>query len=421
MAGAERCRGSLERDPDRQSLAGASDPKRSQSCGRYGPTHSTDRRRGASAGDQAALRTRASAGCSPCDRSEDLRGAEISCRRFGHIRISAAASALTVPRRAANPFATVRSEGALLPPDLLRRIADSDRSLGGLSPTDYHLGPNERLTEAVSRSWNRLIGLWSAFSPTVDRLTNLAEAGTGPTRERWLLPLFFELGFGRLPLAKSELIDAKPYPISHRSNEGIPIHLVGAGIDLDRRTAGVVGAAKMSPHGLVQSLLNRTPSLWGIVSNGRRLRLLRDNASLTRQAYVEFDLERMMGGEAYADFALLWLVCHQSRFEAESPADCWLERWFADTRRQGTRAMDNLRNGVERGLNALGAGFLAEPSNGGLRGRLRSREFSTEDYYRQLLRLVYRMIFLFVADDRDLLHPPDASHQARSLYRNFYS
>ena len=32
------------------------------------------------------------------------------------------------------------------------------------------------------------------------------------------------------------------------------------------------------------------------------LRVLRDNSALTRQAYVEFDLEAMFGGEVYADF-----------------------------------------------------------------------------------------------------------------------
>jgi hypothetical protein len=44
-----------------------------------------------------------------------------------------------------------------------------------------------------------------------------------------------------------------------------------------------------------------------------------------------------------------------------------------------------------------------------------------QDLYRQLLRLVYRLIFLFVAEDRDLLHFPDASDEARSRYARFYS
>jgi hypothetical protein len=55
--------------------------------------------------------------------------------------------------------------------------------------------------------------------------------------------------------------------------------------------------------------------------------LLRDNISLTRQAYVEFDLEAMMAGEAYPDFVLLWLLLHQSRFEAERPDQ--YDLWFS--------------------------------------------------------------------------------------------
>src|SRR5690606_18883529 len=145
--------------------------------------------------------------------------------------------------------------------------------------------------------------------------------------------------------------------------------------------------------------LNRSDdALWGMVSNGLRLRVLRDNASLTRQAYVEFDLEAMMEGEVYADFALLWLVCHQSRIEAERPADCWLERWSKAAAEQGARALDALRDGVKEAISALGRGFLTHRANQTLRARLKSGDLTTQAYYRQLLRLVYRLIFLFVAE-----------------------
>ncbi|MGI6491359.1 MAG: hypothetical protein ACOX0T_02895 [Pelotomaculum sp.] len=48
----------------------------------------------------------------------------------------------------------------------------------------------------------------------------------------------------------------------------------------------------------MQEYLNRSSEhLWGFVSNGFVLRILRDNVSLTRQSYVEFDLQSMMDGE----------------------------------------------------------------------------------------------------------------------------
>src|SRR5207244_11150948 len=122
--------------------------------------------------------------------------------------------------------------------------------------------------------------------------------------------------------------------------ESVPVHLVGAGVSIDRRSAGVSGAARTSPHSLLQEFLNRSEEhLWGMVSNGLRLRILRDNSSLTRQAYVKFDLEAMMNGELYADFALFWLLCHESRVHAEKPQDCWLEKWSKADQDRGTRAL----------------------------------------------------------------------------------
>lgn len=319
-----------------------------------------------------------------------------------------------------NLFTTIRTEGAILPADLLGRISEGDRSVPGLIPTDYHLAKGETVNEAVNRSWNRMLGAWSGFRTALARLQE-GEAGTTETRERWLLPLFQELGYGRLVLSRGIQADGRDYPVSHAWGN-VPIHLVSARVDLDRRTAGVVGAARSSPHSMLQELLNAsTEHQWGFVSNGRLLRILRDNSSLTRQAYVEFDLEAMMDGDVYSDFVMLWLLCHQSRVEGEKKEEWWLERWSRTAQEQGTRALEQLRRGVEEAITVLGRGFLAHPENKALRARLRAGELSGQDYYRQLLRLVYRLLFLFAAEDRDLLLDPKAEREARSLYMDYYS
>lgn len=305
------------------------------------------------------------------------------------------------------PFLTIRAEGALLPVDLLQRVVEG-RDLDGLSPESYHLS-GEKLNEAINRSWNRLLGAWAAFSAGRERLPE-GDAGTSLTREKWLLPLFDELDYGRLQITKAIEMEGKAYAISHGWGE-VPIHLVGCGAELDKRMAGVTGAAKASPHSLVQELLNRSAErLWGFVSNGLRMRLLRDNASLTRQAYLEFDLEAMMNGEVYADFVVLWLTCHQSRLESREQRleNCWLEVWSKSAQERGTRALEGLRDGVQRAIEALGKGFLAHPNNGQMRAALSAGAVSTLDLYRQLLRLVYRLIFLFAAEDRQLLQSPSA-------------
>lgn len=320
----------------------------------------------------------------------------------------------------AQEFQTIRSEGGLLPPDLLRRVIDPRGSLKGTRPEDYGLPQSERLNEVITQSWNRLRRHWGEFRAAAAQLPE-GEAGTGLTNDKWSLPLLRELGFGLLPTSASPEIAGRTYAIS-RFFGSVPIHLVGCGLSLDRRAAGVRGAAGGNPHGLVQEFLNRSPDhLWGIVGNGLRLRVLRDNQALSRQSFLEFDLEAMFSAEAYSDFVLLWLVSHATRFASRDGnriETCWLEEWTKEAEEQGTRALADLRGGVERALQALGEGFSSHPRNLALREALRTGTLKPVDLHGQLLRLVYRLIFLFVAEDRTLegqalLHPRDDSEAAR--------
>lgn len=312
------------------------------------------------------------------------------------------------------------SVGGLLPRDLLDRVAAGDSSLPGVDPTDYGLVPGERLSDAVTRSWNRLQGVWASFREALVAVPD-GEAATALTRERWSRPLFEELGYAGLP-AGGLSVDGKDYPISHLWGAMVPVHLPGAGVRVDRRSPGVAGAARTSPHGLVQEFLNRSDAaLWGMVCNGLVLHLLRDNASMTRQAYVEFDLEAIFDGEAFSDFVLLWLCCHRTRFEGEPAEKCLLEQWTTTAASEGTRALERLREGVEAAITELGEGFIRHPANGGLRDALRAGELPVEEYQRLLLRLVYRLLFLLVAESRDLLLDTEAEETARQRYRSFYS
>src|ERR1700677_1691910 len=97
--------------------------------------------------------------------------------------------------RRQNPFTTVRTEGAILPADLLQRVAGGS-DLDGLTPETYHL-PGERLKEVINDAWNRLTAKWRNFREALGKPPEAAPA-TSVTRERWLLPLFQELGYGRL-------------------------------------------------------------------------------------------------------------------------------------------------------------------------------------------------------------------------------
>ena len=322
--------------------------------------------------------------------------------------------------RRTQDFQTIRSEGGLLPQDLLRRVLDPHSGLPGTTAEDYHLAPGERLNEVITQSWNRLRRHWDEFRQVAANLPAGA-AGTGLTNDKWSLPLLRELGFGFLPVTAGPELDGRTFPIGRFSGP-VPIHLVGCGLSLDRRAAGQRGAAAANPHGLVQEFLNRSDAhLWAVVSNGLRLRVLRDNQALSRQSFLDFDLDAMFSGEVYSDFVLLWLMAHATRFmprDGDRPETCRLEQWTQEAERIGTRALGALRRGVERALAILGAGFTGHPKNEALREALRCGSLTPTGLHEQLLRVVYRLIFLFVAEDRtldgsSLLHPPDDSATAR--------
>ena len=178
-------------------------------------------------------------------------------------------------RRPGERFSAIRTEGGLLPSDLLDQLLQRDAKLEGLNETAYHV-VDVRLHEAITESWTRLGRVWGTFQGAIAGLEN-TDPGTSVTRERWLLPLFQELGYGRLPAARPVEVGGKAYPVSHLWQH-FPVHLVGWNVGLGERTRGVAGAARVSPHGLVQELLSRSSALlWGAVSNGRQFRLLRDN------------------------------------------------------------------------------------------------------------------------------------------------
>ncbi len=191
---------------------------------------------------------------------------------------------------------------------------------------------------------------------------------------------------------------------------------------LDRRSPTLSTDRARSPAFALQDYLNENDAaLWGLVTNGTLIRLMRDNASLTRPAYIEADVASIFTNEDAASFAVLWSLLHRTRFGAAGApvTDCPLERWREAGTREGEVARDRLAAQVEVALKALGSGFLE--ANPDLAARLRSGEVNLTEWFNELLRLVYRLIFLMVAEDRNLLHPDSARPEARKLYAEGYS
>ncbi len=324
--------------------------------------------------------------------------------------------------RTALAFTAVTTVGGLLPADMLLRIAEA-RNLPGTKPADYGLPASVPVRDEAERAWEYLKPLWRELRAALpsDPVTGAPSADpTGRAGSDWLAQLFRKLDFGALTEVGAAGIPAdsdaeKRFPVSHRHGPAL-VHLVPWNQELDKRPA----AGQVPAQSMLQDCLNRTEAhLWAVLTNGRRLRLLRDSSSFATAAYVEFDLEAIFDGELFSEFVLLYCVLHASRFavqEGAAPAGCWLEKWRTEAVTSGARALDQLRQGVQNALTVLGTGFLRHPEN------VRLREDVDPKALRDaLLRLVYRLLFVFVAEDRDALLDPKADKRQREAYERYFS
>jgi len=313
-------------------------------------------------------------------------------------------------------------EGSLLPAEFIHKLLElkADHQ----SAADYGVPPGLNLKDEIGRYWRIAAALWADFKMRCEK------QGANPDKlalSHWLVPLFTRvLGFEAWTPTTGEAVDERRFPLTHKLGT-TPLLLVPHTVDLDKSdTRFAPEGRRRSPHATVQEYLNASHGAqWGVVANGNTLRILRDNPSLTRPAYIEADLARIFEEERYADFVAFWLLAHGTRFDNGADGHhehlSILERWHGQAQETGERALEKLRDGVTNALRQLGNGFLAHPANTELRATLNDNRLATADFFKQLLRLVYRLILLHTAEDRGLLHSPAATPGQRELYARGYS
>lgn len=297
-------------------------------------------------------------------------------------------------------------EGNLIAPAMVARIAspkdDED------TRSSYGIRKGLTIREEISMAFRVGQSHWDEFA----RHQNPSQAAT----QRFVRDFLAET-FGFHDLAPADA------PLSHMAGGRVPIVVAPPGEGLERCSPSLsTDRSRRSPAFALQDWLNgHDHALWGLVTNGASMRLLRDNPSLTRPAHVEADLAVMFANEDASSFTVLWLLMHRSRFGvAGAPAtDCPLEHWRDSGARLGEAARDRLAAQVQQALKVLGSGFLS--ANHSLATQLKSGQLHLPDWFNELLRLVYRLIFLMVAEDRNLLQPTNSKLDARQLYDEGYS
>ncbi len=321
-------------------------------------------------------------------------------------------------------FETATLEGSLFVPDRLEKFAqgalDSELPLrlpAGLAPSDE-----------IGRSFRIATALWKDFS------RRRAQANHRVVTRDFLAKFFrdalgYDLGDPAAPAAPSpdgETLSS-PLPFRLTAPDRFPIFFASHREGLDHAdrffSGGALAPRKRTVTAFAQEFLNaEDSSLWALATDGLRIRLLRDNASLTRPCWLEFDLERILSEERYPDYAVLWRVLYHSRvgLTPDAKSSDW-ETLRKTGIEEGVRVRDKLRDGIATALERLGTGFLRAPGSAALREALDTGALNVEMFRRELLRLAYRLLFLFVAEERDLLHAPEADAAARRRYAAGYS
>jgi len=345
---------------------------------------------------------------------------------------------------------SLRLEGSLFLPDILEKAALGQGRLQ--TEADYGLPKGLKLRDEASRAFQIASAQWRTFAALLDRTdVNPQRASTQFISE--LLRDAF--GYPALAAISGVSVGDRTFPITHVAHAAPSAQSAGAKPlaiviaphnqaldDPDPRFAVQgSGAKRKSPFQLAQEFLNASPGHeWALVSNGRTLRLLRDAATLTRPSYLEVDLQDLLAGQRFVEFGSAWRLLHASRaglldVATDEPAKTappvvWAS-WQQAGQEEGTRVRQGLRRGVTEALVSLGQGFVQHPGNEALRQKLQAGSLKPEQFFAQLLRLVYRFIFLFTTEERGLLpnaaQPGDdeataqARHAAAQLYSDGYA
>ncbi len=175
------------------------------------------------------------------------------------------------------------------------------------------------------------------------------------------------------------------------------------------------GRLKRSLVSLLQDWLNSADqALWGLVFAGDKVRLMRDNASLIRPAWIGWtsalsSVRRCSPTSPPGGCSPTPPVSARGA----PPSDCAVEEWRAEGLKQGETARADLYENVRQALVELGQG--AVEANPALRKKLIDQAALTA-FFEELLRTAYRLIFLAVAEDCDLLHPGRVSQETHDSY-----
>jgi hypothetical protein len=302
----------------------------------------------------------------------------------------------------------VHVSGGLLAPSIVAALRKETAKGGVADPATFARNGYEpsasQVRDDAEFAFANLADRWDNLSESIDELD------LPRLRERWLIPLMQELHFEpRFQRADLEL-GGERFKVSHLGwdADAAPLLLLVRD-DLDARPA----ARARSPHEELQEALNHSElHNWGIVTNARRLRIVRDFHHRRTRGYVEFELDAIFETRSFGDFLSLYRLAESTRFRLDGKPEPILEEAYKVSLEAGIAVGRNLQPQVLKALEAVANGMMTAE----LRERLTDAA-EARTFYRELLTLLYRILFLLFAEQRGLLGASDLYAESYGVTR----
>ena len=316
-------------------------------------------------------------------------------------------------------YTSIHIYGHLLSDEILRAIEQDTTMLGN---RDQDFSIDMPTSSAIDYVWSALRNDWRFYN---ERSTVNDTYGTRRSRDL-MERLFLSLGYQLQRQQGNVEAGGTAYDISYLCPElgNLPVIVIGdrvideQGIEtldrcsLDYRAKG--SRRKKSAHATMLEYLNATECVYGIISNGQTIRLLRNSGQLVKLTYIEFDLRRMLDEDKYTEFCLMYRLLHASRFRQSGDDQPVMERWFNMSIESGNRIRAGLSRAVQTTMETIGMAVVRGEGEGNeaLRQAIADGTVSADVFNKELIHFIYRLLFLFIIEDRNLVYeiPESADH-----------
>lgn len=339
-------------------------------------------------------------------------------------------------------YTSIHIYGHLLSDDILHNI-ERDNTLIGNRDQDF--GMDISVSSAIDYAWSCLRNDWNFYKERADNERLTVKDPYGTRRSRDLMERMLQTMGYKLNRQNSNItVAGTGYDISYTCPElgNMPFVVIGenASADgsintldkcsLDHRAKGAM--RKKSAHATMLEYLNATENVYGVISNGQIVRLIRNSGQLVKLTYIEFDLRRMLEEDKYTEFCLMFRLLHASRFRASDDEPCVMERWFNMSIESGNRIRNGLSRAVQTTMETIGNALLTSEgeSNDALRRAFIDGTMNAAQLNKELIHFIYRLLFLFIIEERGLVYQipdsidaPDYKQQCQwqDIYKKYYA